>query len=389
MPATSRSGERLRRRSSSGRAGSPSKSRTTQPSAAEQRLAEVVVAVVADQPAADADVREQRQAVAHLLAAAGDRRERRRCPPAGRGRARSICSSIVAVSSAERLVARAPRARRRGPRRRRRARCASGRSRRRARAAARRTPRGRVPSSSSASSQPSRAVGDEALHDAERRVHAARPSRRTSRRARRCSGSRGSARKRSISSSGLSPASSAAEDLQHERVVEARSSVLDCSAPIARTSAPGRGRLELVAPAELDASRARPRTVGALGAAGRRAAAAACGSAKRVVDRDAADVVDDASSVQPSSAARMPSEQLVERRACRPGSAPRRAASASRGRPVVERDDVEHVDLRRRRAPSSRTSAARAATRPGAPRRARSGQRVAIGQAPCRRRGPP
>ena len=70
MPATSRSGERLRRRSGSERAGSPSKSRTIQSSPRPQHLAEVVVAVVADHAADGPDVREQPQPVAHLLAAA-------------------------------------------------------------------------------------------------------------------------------------------------------------------------------------------------------------------------------------------------------------------------------------------------------------------------------
>ena len=48
MPATSRSGERLRRRSGSARAGSPSKSSTTQPRRARMVWPEVVVAVGAD-----------------------------------------------------------------------------------------------------------------------------------------------------------------------------------------------------------------------------------------------------------------------------------------------------------------------------------------------------
>ena len=59
MPATSRSGERLSRRSGSGRAGSPSKSRIAQPRSREHRLAEVQVAVGADHVAAGADVRER------------------------------------------------------------------------------------------------------------------------------------------------------------------------------------------------------------------------------------------------------------------------------------------------------------------------------------------
>ena len=77
MPATSRSGERLRRRSSSGRPGSPSKSSTIQPAGPVDGLAEVVVAVHADQTPTDAGVRQRLQVVAQLLAAPGDRRERR------------------------------------------------------------------------------------------------------------------------------------------------------------------------------------------------------------------------------------------------------------------------------------------------------------------------
>ena len=75
MPATSRSGERLRRRSASGRAGSPSKSRIDPAAGGEQGLAEVVVAVVRITRPADAGVRQRAQALAHVLAAAGDRRD--------------------------------------------------------------------------------------------------------------------------------------------------------------------------------------------------------------------------------------------------------------------------------------------------------------------------
>ena len=99
-------------------------------------LAEVIVAVDADQAAADADVGERREPVAHLLAAAGDRRER---------------SAVGQVDEdpldllVDRRASAAPAPPRLGSsganvgiaRRRRRAPCASARSPRRARRAAR------------------------------------------------------------------------------------------------------------------------------------------------------------------------------------------------------------------------------------------------------------
>ena len=75
MPATSRSGERFRRRSGSGRAGSPSKSSTTQPrseSIVWPRCRSPWVRIT--RPPA-VDVRERVELLAHVLAAAADRRD--------------------------------------------------------------------------------------------------------------------------------------------------------------------------------------------------------------------------------------------------------------------------------------------------------------------------
>ena len=98
IPATSRSGLRLRRRSGSERAGSPSKSRITQSSSAHERLPEVEVAVVADHASDAAEVRQHAQPLAHLLAAPADRIELGDVVGQVEEH-RSISSSTVAVSS--------------------------------------------------------------------------------------------------------------------------------------------------------------------------------------------------------------------------------------------------------------------------------------------------
>ena len=77
MLATSRSGESLRRRSARLRSGDPSKSSTNQSLPRPQHVAQVEVAVVADHAPAAGHAREQAHALAHLLAAAGDRRQHR------------------------------------------------------------------------------------------------------------------------------------------------------------------------------------------------------------------------------------------------------------------------------------------------------------------------
>ena len=69
MPATSRSGELLRRRSASGRAGSPSKSSTTPVAVRPEHLPEVVVAVLADRLAAAPTRQQGAQALEHVVAA--------------------------------------------------------------------------------------------------------------------------------------------------------------------------------------------------------------------------------------------------------------------------------------------------------------------------------
>ena len=103
---------------------------------AQHRLAEMEVAVVADQPPADADVRHQLQAIAHLLAAADDRRQR---GVVGRQVEEDALDLLVdrRRQQRQRLGARLLRRRTPGRSCRRPARCASRRSRRRARRSAR------------------------------------------------------------------------------------------------------------------------------------------------------------------------------------------------------------------------------------------------------------
>ena len=189
IPATSRSGERLRRRSGSERAGSPSKSRITQSSSAQSvwprwkspwwRIIRPGGAGVGEHAAA-----------ARAPPRRGPRSARapRRRPGSSR-KTRSISSSIVAVSrpSASGLGSSG---RSSGRPRRRRARCASRRSPRRAGAAGRGSGPGASASSSSASSQPSSAVRHELLEDAERRLQRPAAVRVPAARAAGCSGSR-------------------------------------------------------------------------------------------------------------------------------------------------------------------------------------------------------
>ena len=156
MPATSRSGVLLRRRSASGRAGSPSKSSTSQSPSRPQHLAEVVVAVLADRLAAGAG------------AAAGRAGARARSSP--RARTASAGRRLEAGEQGARCLGlRARAGPRRGPRARTPGRAASrgqharacARSPRPGAAAARGTAPGRR-SESSASCQPSRAPGTNA-----------------------------------------------------------------------------------------------------------------------------------------------------------------------------------------------------------------------------------
>ena len=157
MPATSRSGERLQpplgqrpRRLALEVEDHPA-------AVGEHRLAEVVVAVRADDAAAGADVRQRLQPLAHVLAAAGDRRQRLVVS----GRSRKIALDLLVDRRGEqrqRLRRSAPRARTPDRRRPSRARCAcspvtSPSARRRVEEAVRVA----SASSSSASSQPSRA----------------------------------------------------------------------------------------------------------------------------------------------------------------------------------------------------------------------------------------
>ena len=232
MPATSRSGERFRRRSGSGRAGSPSKSRITQPRSGEHGLAEVVVAVRADHAAARADVREHLQPLAHVLAAAersarapalgqleehaldllvdvrGQERQRLRARLVGReaGSAASepsaVCSSPVTSPSA--------RTRSRKP---------SG--------SLRELVQRQLPAVAGA--------GQVLLQDAERRVDRGGPRTRTSRRAARCCGNPRADRKRSSSSSGFTPGSTRRNAF---RISASPNTIeeFDCSTPTGRTS---------------------------------------------------------------------------------------------------------------------------------------------------------
>ena len=99
MPATSRSGLRLRRRSGSDRAGSPSKSSITQSSPAQSVWPRWKSPCMADHPADAADVRRAgagARAPPRRGRESGRASSRRR---AARGRSRSISSSTVAVSS--------------------------------------------------------------------------------------------------------------------------------------------------------------------------------------------------------------------------------------------------------------------------------------------------
>ena len=134
-----------------------------------------------------------------------------------------------------------------------------------------------------------------------------------------------SVRKRSISSSGLSPASTRRNALStsaSSKTIE----VLDCSAPIGRTSAPGRGgstpsrqwnSTRACSPWTSAPSRSRPPSSSQAPRVG-----------EGVVDGDAADVVDDRRRRQPSR----PDARAAagRRRACRRGSAPRPAPRTAR-----------------------------------------------------------
>ena len=215
--ATSRSGERFWRRSGSGRAGSPSKSRITHPRGREQRLAEVVVAVDADRPAAGAELGAGRQLVADLLSAAGDRGE-----PLVVGQVDEDPLDLLVDRRGQqrhRLLARLLRAKAGSPASEASAACSRAVTLPSAASRASR-PSGSECNCSSASSQPSTGVGQERLRRRRASRRTARPRTRTSPAAGRCSGSRARLRKRSISSSGLMPGLELAEHLQRDPVVE-------------------------------------------------------------------------------------------------------------------------------------------------------------------------
>ena len=300
--------------------------------------------MVADQLAADADVREQLQAVADLLAAAGDRRERPRRRRAGRRRParsprRSSRSSSASASSLGSSGAKAGSA---GSEpstvciapddlaelaeARRAARSGSSRA-RRARAPSRRAPSRTKPcmTPSVASMQPP-------------------VVRRTSRRAAAMFSKPRSVRKRSISSSGLSPGLEPAEHLEHQRVVEDDRGVgLLGAHRAARRVRPGRaaGR-----PVERDVALALRRRASPQRSAGRRVA-------QRVVD-----VQPPASSItRLASRRRARDEQLVE--VVRAGGEARLDEREHERRVVVaQRARVERRRAWRPRGPSTRTSAA-------------------------------
>ena len=234
MPATSRSGERFSRRSGSGRAGSPSKSRITQPRSVEHRLAEVQVAVGADDAAAGADVRERLQLLAHVLAAAADRR---RCAVGLGQLEEDPLDLLVDVGGEDRQRLRRSARRARTPGRR----CPS-----RAPSAARRSPR-RAPRSRSSSPSGSRAelvqrqlpavarAGQELLQDARASRRSGGPRPRTSRPAAAMCGKPRADRKRSSSSSGFTPGSTRRNAF---RISSSPKTIdeLDCSTPTGRTS---------------------------------------------------------------------------------------------------------------------------------------------------------
>ena len=206
IPATSRSGERLRRRSGSDRAGSPSKSRITQSSSAQSvwpRWKSPWLRIIRPaEPACGALA----EPLADLLAAPAIGSSA--STSSGRSRkTRSISSSTVAVSSASasglgssgaKLGSVGVGAERR---------CASRPSPRRAAAGARGSGRVASASSSSASSQPSSAPGTNScstpsVASAGRPTYAYQPASGA------MFGKPRSVRKRSSSSSGLIPASS-------------------------------------------------------------------------------------------------------------------------------------------------------------------------------------
>ncbi len=181
---------------------------------------------------ADADAaRADRELVAHLLAAAGDRRDAGSSVGQPR-KIRSICSSIVAVSSATHSSARLLGREGRVARRRRRARvhapghraelarAAPGTRRRRLRDRA----RARAPSR-----RPRRRCS--CCTTPERRVEQLARRSRTSRAAARCCAKPCAVRKRSISSSGLMPGSSGGTP-SARCVRRTRARCCDCSTPI-------------------------------------------------------------------------------------------------------------------------------------------------------------
>ena len=194
------------RRSGTDRAGSPSKSRISQSSSsAPERLAEVVVAVVPDHAADRADVGQQAQPVAHLLAAAGDRRERgpmsgsvvKTCSISSSTDAESSASASALGSSGAKCgsLGSEPSA------------CAAPRSPRRAGARAPAASRARTRACRAPAPSRRPAGGHEALQDRERRVHRPALVARPPSSAAMCSKPR-SVRKRSSSSSGFMPGSS-------------------------------------------------------------------------------------------------------------------------------------------------------------------------------------
>ena len=155
-------------------------------------------------------------------------------------------------------------------------------------------------------------------------------------------------RKRSSSSSGLTPGSSAPEHLQDQRLAEhdRRVGLLDADRPHRRPCR--RARRRPLGPAEAQRALARPSTS---------AEPRACGAAARARPRDRRARRRRSSRRRRRSRARpSPPPRAAGRaapgraRASRRGSAPRRARARAAAL-VAQRDALEHVDVRRPRAP--------------------------------------
>ena len=297
----------------------------------------------ADRLARRAGVREQAQLLAHLLAAAGDRREPLVVVGQRRGRpARSPRRPSPSAGRAPRRSASSGQKRRVGRRRSASTVCISPGDLAEPAQPRRGTRPGPSASSSSASSQPSTRAARRTAAGSRASRRAGRPSTRTSRRARAMFAKPCSVRKRSISSSGLIPASSRRKTLRissSSKTID----VFDCSAPT------GARLVQL-------ARRARrsPRPGGTRRCPPRPAASAperialtssraSCGSSS------------------PSSRARRRAARRAagrcRARPCR--SAARRARARTAARRSRSDDRVEHAARARRRATSRRTSAAR------------------------------